>query len=104
MKTTLQLPKMSPQRKGKFANKFSPIREYPINMDMQENGPSTPIKINKTKFVPQTAKYEICSNGSPVRNVKRHPSNESFDKLLRAPMKANFQGVQIESSLFIQNK
>ena len=56
------------------------------------------------RVLPQTAKYEICSNGSPIRNVQRHPSNESFDKLLRAPMKANCQGVQLESSLFVGAK
>ena len=97
---------MSPPRASKFASRFSPVKQNPESedMDMQMEGPCTPVKKIKMRAMPQTAKYEVCSNGSPIRTAQRHPSNESFDKLLRAPMKANCQGVQLESSLFIEAK
>lgn len=97
-KKTLQLPKMSPTKNTKSFYRFSPKRHYE-DVDMEE-APATPVK-NRKKIQPQTAKYEICDNGSPIRNVPRHPSNESFDKLLRAPMKANCQGVQQEANLYM---
>jgi hypothetical protein len=95
---------MSPSKNTRSYYRFSPKRHIENqDIDMEE-APSTPIKNRKNKYVPQTAKYEICENGSPIRQVPRHPSNESFDKLLRAPMKANCQGVQQEASLFIVAK
>lgn len=61
----------------------------------------SPVKSKK-----QTHKYEIGSNGSPVRVFERNLSNgSSVEKLMRAPVKANYLNNQGEStSLFIVHR
>ena len=55
---------------------------------------------------PLKNKYEVGSNGTPVRISRRLESNASYEKLLRAPVKANCANshTENESSLFIVHR
>ena len=76
--------------KSRMTNRcmLTPVRKF--NLDSFES--KSPIQSPEVKAYPESPlklkKYDF-SNGSPVRNMQRQPSNESLEPLQRAPTKAN---------------
>lgn len=97
-KAPLQLPCMdtySPQRAA-----FGTIKNF--NLAGASEIQASPVKRN----INIPTKYDVASNGTPVRTYQRCESNASFEKLLRAPAKANCVNshTENESSLFIVHR
>jgi hypothetical protein len=82
-------------------NRFSTPRKFEEDAMLDDAGETNfPLMTSVNLGI---SKYDTNSNGSPVRKCKRKDSTESFEKLQRAPMKANCVN-QNEAGLFLAEK
>ena len=99
----LELP--LPNMKNRFSTppNFEEMEDDTIQEDDAPDQVNFPLMTSINLGI-SLSKYEVKSNGSPIRKNKRKESNESFEKLLRAPMKANCVNSKTEAGLFLAEK